>query len=241
MTKQIPWGRVFAEGVVIVGSILLAFGIDAWWDRANEEAQEREILGGLEGEFVDLQSRLDQWAGLNRLGVRLSTTVLADPAVEMRRATADSLLLALTLVNVLDKGGGPLDALIASGRLELIQDHAIRARLARWPDRLEDIHTNDLSRRQFALTEIAPFLATHGLPDVFCDLRDLGTPVSLDALVCSGDAALPSAFVTVFGDPQFRALLITMRRLMALSAVGHEEASGEAVEVLHLIRAWLSE
>ena len=26
-TRQIPWLRVFVEGVVIVGSILLAFGI----------------------------------------------------------------------------------------------------------------------------------------------------------------------------------------------------------------------
>ena len=26
----IPWLRVFVEGVVIVGSILLAFGIEAW-------------------------------------------------------------------------------------------------------------------------------------------------------------------------------------------------------------------
>ncbi len=35
MTRQIPWLRVFAEGVVIVVSVLLAFGIDAWWGGAN--------------------------------------------------------------------------------------------------------------------------------------------------------------------------------------------------------------
>ncbi len=29
MTRQIPWLRVFVEGVVIVGSILLAFGIES--------------------------------------------------------------------------------------------------------------------------------------------------------------------------------------------------------------------
>ena len=29
-TKQNPGLRVFVEGVVIVGSILLAFGIEAW-------------------------------------------------------------------------------------------------------------------------------------------------------------------------------------------------------------------
>ena len=32
LKAQIPWLRVRVEGVVIVGSILLAFGIDAWWD-----------------------------------------------------------------------------------------------------------------------------------------------------------------------------------------------------------------
>ena len=32
LTRQIPWLRVFVEGVVSVGSILLAFGIDAWWE-----------------------------------------------------------------------------------------------------------------------------------------------------------------------------------------------------------------
>ncbi len=29
-TRQIPWLRVFVEGVVIVGSILLAFKLQAW-------------------------------------------------------------------------------------------------------------------------------------------------------------------------------------------------------------------
>jgi hypothetical protein len=32
------------EGVVIVGSILLAFGIEAWWEGVQERTQEREII-----------------------------------------------------------------------------------------------------------------------------------------------------------------------------------------------------
>ena len=41
---QIPWLRVFVEGVVIVGSILLAFGIDAWWDGRKAKVLEQELL-----------------------------------------------------------------------------------------------------------------------------------------------------------------------------------------------------
>ena len=42
--RQIPWLRVFVEGVVIVGSILLAFGIQAWWDERQEQIEERGII-----------------------------------------------------------------------------------------------------------------------------------------------------------------------------------------------------
>ena len=44
MKAQIPWLRVFVEGVVIVGSILLAFGLQAWWDGVQERIEEREII-----------------------------------------------------------------------------------------------------------------------------------------------------------------------------------------------------
>ena len=51
MTRQIPWLRVFVEGVVIVGSILLAFGIEAWWDDHQDRAEEQRIFVGLKSEF----------------------------------------------------------------------------------------------------------------------------------------------------------------------------------------------
>ncbi len=44
MKAQIPWLRVFVEGVVIVGSILLAFGLQAWWDESQERGEERALL-----------------------------------------------------------------------------------------------------------------------------------------------------------------------------------------------------
>ena len=44
MRAQIPWLRVFVEGVVIVGSILLAFGIQAWWKGRQEADAEADYL-----------------------------------------------------------------------------------------------------------------------------------------------------------------------------------------------------
>lgn len=75
MAKEIPWLRVFVEGVVIVGSILLAFGIDAWWARRGESMLERSYLVGMQAEFeaaeAELESLLvthrDKTAGLEEL------------------------------------------------------------------------------------------------------------------------------------------------------------------------------
>ncbi len=46
MKPQIPWLRVFVEGVVIGGSILLAFGIQAWWEGRGVRVQDQALLGG---------------------------------------------------------------------------------------------------------------------------------------------------------------------------------------------------
>ena len=55
MKAQIPWLRVFVEGVVIVGSILLAFGLQAWWEERIERAEEERIERvGLELMHADL-------------------------------------------------------------------------------------------------------------------------------------------------------------------------------------------
>ena len=49
-TAKTSWRRVLVEVHVIVGSILLAFGIDAWWDSHREPAGEQRYLEGLGGQ-----------------------------------------------------------------------------------------------------------------------------------------------------------------------------------------------
>ena len=92
MTRSIPWLRVFVEGVVIVGSILLAFVIDAAWDRRGEIVEEGEILTGLRAHFEEVQARLDLWVGIYRVGEDLTarghTQRISIPSRASKRAAA---------------------------------------------------------------------------------------------------------------------------------------------------------
>ena len=54
--NRVQWRRLSAEAAVIVASILLAFSIDAWWDRTKQEAAEAEWIAAI---HLDLKTTLN--------------------------------------------------------------------------------------------------------------------------------------------------------------------------------------
>ena len=226
--ERLNW--LLLEGVAIVISILMAFWIDAWWEGRKDRLEEQELLIGLEMEFVDLRDRLDDLAQLNRRGMQFIGQYLSDSVSEMDLRTVELTFRAALTSNVLDQGGA-VESLFASGRLERISDRGVRARLLKWPDWLEDIHTNDLSVRGFAANEIGPFLAKNGFPRTNCtDGR----------LVCSEPGPVPREYIQMAADSEFRALLMMRRGWMRVVIRDHENARSEADEILEMIRVQLA-
>ena len=60
MQEPLPWRRIVIEVVVIVGSILLAFGIDAAWDARGEAARRRAVIQGLTSDYQAVRRDLDR-------------------------------------------------------------------------------------------------------------------------------------------------------------------------------------
>ena len=60
--------KFLLEGMVVVGSILLAFAIDAAWDRHKERQVERAALAALHAEMESNRRILKQRLEINRLG-----------------------------------------------------------------------------------------------------------------------------------------------------------------------------
>lgn len=76
MSERISWPRVAVEGVVIVGSILLAFAIDAWWDQLGQREDERVALTGLEADFSGYIDRLSRIRDNNQRRVEAARRLL---------------------------------------------------------------------------------------------------------------------------------------------------------------------
>ena len=141
-TRQIQWPRFAIEGVVIVASILLAFGIEASWQERQNRLEERGILQGLVTDFAANISQLDDMIGTHREADHRLMRLQNLPSAESTGLPSDSLFLylrAMTISSTFDARDGTLDAVIASGNLGIIRDVRLREALIRWQARVQDL------------------------------------------------------------------------------------------------------
>jgi len=132
-----PYGRIAAEAVAIVLSILLAFAIDAAWDNHKERQQERAILSSLAADFADAKVLLDEAIGVHQKYLDSARRLLAILDQEVTGAdwsAIDSMLNNVFLnAKTTEIPNGSLNALFASGKLDLIENARLRSLLAAWP------------------------------------------------------------------------------------------------------------
>ena len=207
--------RGLLEALAIVGSILLAFAIDAAWEDRTEAREGLEILNGIQSEFefhrAELHRFRDRWVAVRRSTERLVIATATD--VAPAPVAMDSLLLEFLNPATFDPRGGALDAAIGSGRIGLVGSRELRAQLAGWDGVVAELRDNELAMRAFILQTIVPFLAERGvpLPRAWALLADAGLVAargrpSWPAPVAT-DTEAARIYQTLVADPEFEVLV----------------------------------
>lgn len=137
MTKREIWKGRIVEAVIIVGSILLAFSIDAAWETRKETIAAENYLSALK---IDAESNLDQ---LNRTiasseGVLQSNIRIHQYLDDPESIDPDSLNRAFgsfTAINFYRADTKTYDQLVSSGDLRLLRQD-VRNSLSDWTGRL---------------------------------------------------------------------------------------------------------
>jgi len=150
MSPGLPIRRLLVEGVVVVGSILLAFGIDAWWDRSRERGEERVILSGLVEELQANTQILVANSDHHRLIFERASALLslaAAPDIQVSRDSLDHLVAGLSIWTVPVYERGALDATLVGGSLAVIENPRVRAAISEWSlalDRTAQVESEEL-------------------------------------------------------------------------------------------------
>jgi hypothetical protein len=171
--ENIPWKRLSVEAVAIVGSILLAFAIDAWWEERLDRQMEQIDLERLHAEFK---------RNLNRMNEMVSTGNAKTASTAMYELLADHLgqdLPANIPNTMLDRTRGTptfdavtpvLDGLVLSGRLENIRDRKVLVTIHNWQRHLQQVEETELAARKLVLEQLVPALVMRGnMGPIFTD------------------------------------------------------------------------
>lgn len=224
MGQRIPWRRVVVEGLAIVVSILLAFGIEAWWSERQEGLRRHALMEDLEAEVVSNLAGLENAVARQRLRVERIEIILKELTPEPSGISRDSLIALQSdvLVNPsYDPSWGILNLLIQSGDLALLENRELRARLAGLQG-----HANDYLENQDWL------LDRQAAPEVL-----YGT----GSLVMDYSAVVPGDVVITEADPATRdaaAKFWIAIHTVSLLVIGQgDDLLAELGEILDLLRA----
>jgi len=152
---------VLVEGVVIVGSILLAFALDAWWDNQSRVAELREQAQVVAGEMAAAREALQSAHNAHELNGDFAahlTDVLRSVPEGAEVVVSDTLVGPLLPQTTADVNTGSVEAFIAAGGLELVEGAEIRTALLGWSTRIEDLQDDEVHHRDFAAADLNRYL-----------------------------------------------------------------------------------
>jgi len=130
--QKIPWARLALESIAIVGSILVAFAIDAWWEDRQERREERSYLTSLRQEFVSGLDSVAQSESIHKEILDANVDLINQIQAETR-ASVESLHYMFSLLSRptdLRLPRAVFDDLISSGGTQLIRSDDLRIALA---------------------------------------------------------------------------------------------------------------
>lgn len=168
--RKVPWTRVLLEGAVIVLSILLAFGIQAWWDDLSEAREETRLLRAVLEEARANQTMLEEEEAYQRAGLQHSRRILrlagSDPA-NLSPELTDTLIADFSWWSSSDWATGAVESLTAGGKLSEITNGDVRRRLAALPRTVGQLQVAQRQEYEFFVDVFMPLMREQGsLPQI---------------------------------------------------------------------------
>jgi hypothetical protein len=161
--RQIPWPRILAEGFAIVVSILLAFGIQAWWEGRADEQRRLALTSGLSADFDVAARRFARQEQMYGRVVESAETLLnyaeAGGVPDEDRTHVDSVFSNLFYsMATFDPPTGTVEAILNSGGLDLFDDERLVSELTGWNSLLEDYKTRETNVTEHFHGTLYPYL-----------------------------------------------------------------------------------
>jgi hypothetical protein len=156
-----PFVWLLLQAAAIVGSILLAFSIDAWWGERKEVIEKNALLESVRSEMQSNRKQLETDRVYRQGAMDSAKTLLA--AIESGRyedatMTLDHRLADLTWFSNVAISTVAVDSLLDGGLIAAVENERLRHYLVRWPHHVEALRKLQEQDYETLMDELAPFL-----------------------------------------------------------------------------------
>lgn len=173
------WRSALLEGVGVLIGILIAFGIDAWWDARGERQRERTYLKSLRAELAHARRAIQDNKAALLQEIRISTTratlLSAPSAASFSSDSVYNLTRGVSSpIPIFTPPRAVLDDMIYSGGIVLIRSDSLRRALASYEQALaRDLREQEKLDNIF-LMHIAPYRYRYGSMQGVADFHGMG-------------------------------------------------------------------
>lgn len=143
-------------------SVLVAFGVDAWWDTHQARSSAQSYVNSVVEELDLMSSRLDRSIRLARVAEDAAGAWLAD-APDVSSDSLNTLLGGMVMWATADLTVPSIRALLSSGAIDLIEDHELRRWIQGFPTEVQDFEEEESGSIEFIDGAFVPYLADHGV------------------------------------------------------------------------------
>ncbi|NNJ71608.1 MAG: hypothetical protein HKP09_00350 [Enterobacterales bacterium] len=151
---QIRMKRLISEGIVIVISILLAFGIDAKWAQYQVEQEEKVALASIQSEFEQNLKQLDYVINYHLQAREHMSQLFNLPDEKIQQLTQTEIsefILSTSNPITFDPILGTSKSLVDSGKLNIIENPALRTAITSFLNIISDFEEDEYYMRENAL------------------------------------------------------------------------------------------
>jgi hypothetical protein len=128
--------------VVVVVGILAALYLESWWQDRQDRAEEAVLLAGLRDELVSNKAHLvevmSSWSDVAE-SAEQALALMGKPVDVVDPESAVRTFRSTMGIRFFDPRIGQMSSLVSSGKLGLIQNPLLRAKIADWPSLVEDL------------------------------------------------------------------------------------------------------
>ena len=143
-SQRIAWRRLTAEGAAIVASILLAFWIDALWDRHVEQEDLLEYLLAFEQELIESRKDIELALALSTEVLRTTDkafALLSDSDQDGLPGSFAGTIGSIYKIHSPDLNTGAYEDMVSSGNMRLIGNRKLSDRIKQYMQSVSSVRS----------------------------------------------------------------------------------------------------